>query len=148
MSQVLSTKYLLDALAAIKSQVLDTAVPAHCHIHLAKPPFTPNPTSDPASFTEADYTGYAAVTITAWDNPALTPADLAEIVGTTVAQFRPTGTTVTNSIAGFWVLDAAGDFVFAQVFSTPVALTGPNTVLSIVPRWQQAPSAWLFDVIG
>lgn len=57
-----ATDVLMDAWALLLATDPGTLAPAALpvHIHLAKANFTPSPTLTVASFTEADFTGYAA----------------------------------------------------------------------------------------
>jgi hypothetical protein len=57
------TNVLLDRMAALLAADATTLAPAalNVHVHLAMAPFTPGPTLTVASFTEAAFTGYAAL---------------------------------------------------------------------------------------
>jgi len=88
-------------------------------------------------FTEADYTGYASQTLGA------TPVAMLNPEGDIVAQFphltfTPTGTTITNTIYGYWVEGTGGGtgdrVLFAANFDPPVVLSGPLTSLIVEPR--------------
>jgi len=140
---VTSNKALVDQLAAIVAAVLDTSVPAHTVVKLAQGAFTPSPGSDPSTFTEADYTGYASKTISAWTPPSLRNDGSAEVVSTTVLDFSPSGTiTVTNIITGYWLVGGNGDYLGGEVLPFPVPLAVATDSLKIVPVWQVAPSTW------
>lgn len=73
---------------------------------------------------EADYTGYATQTITAWLDPLLNPAGGASIESGLKQFAITTPYTVSNVIQGWWVETATGDLVCAGDFSVPKALVG------------------------
>jgi len=131
--------WLLDVLATlgVATGLLDDAT---LHLFTAG---TPSPDAVEASFTEADYTGYAAQTIadTAWGTPFLAGGTIPTIKGP-LSEFRPTGTTVTNVVTGWYLLNAAADTVIASgLFAAPVSLLSPSTALFMVPEFQLDPSA-------
>ena len=129
--QVYSAAYLLDVMAAVKAAILSTATPAYTSVHLAVAPFAPNPNSDPSTFTEATFTGYAPISIDAWNNAELINGPIAQVLPTTMVSFVPSGTTVTNVIAGYWLEAGDGTYILGETFSAPVPLTGPDTRLNL-----------------
>lgn len=107
-------------------------------IHLIAAPFTPTPNAVVADFTEADYTGYAAVNVTeagpvAWDDELLNG-----VQSFGAAHFQPTGTTVTNTIYGYWVTmnvltgGSVTELVDVMTLKEPVPLLSTADALDIV----------------
>jgi hypothetical protein len=136
-----SNHFLTAVLTEIKTAILLTTG-AGFKVKLAQTPFSPNPGSVPSTdFTEADYTGYAAVVLTTM-TPNTVTGNSYETTSTTVAVFQPSGTTVANNIGGYWVEDDSGAYLGYEVLPTPIALNGPTTYLSIVPRWLSSPTTW------
>jgi len=108
-----------------------------CDVKLFSNNIGVSPNSLIADFTEADYTGYASQTLGA------TPVAMLNPEGDIAAQFphltfTPTGTTVTNTIYGYWVEGTGGGtgdrVLFAANFDPPVVLSGPLTSLIVEPR--------------
>jgi hypothetical protein len=136
----------LDVLAAAIAAVLNTSVPAHTTIHLAQQPFTPTSTSDPTTFTEATFDGYADKTIAAWETQYLN-GNTAVTNGTTVLSWVPTGTTTSNTIAGYWLIGGNGDYLGGEAFAAPITVTGPTTPVNLVPRYAVVPPTFAATVI-
>lgn len=104
-------------------------------IALFKNDFAPNQDSLIADFTEADYTGYARSTAVVWGTPFINVDGVAEMIAPG-KQFQPSGTTVANTIYGYYVVDSGGtDLVYSERFATPVPLAGPLDALPIIPRY-------------
>lgn len=148
MSFVTSQLALVDQLEAVKDNVLDATGPVHATVKLAIAPFSPTPTSDPASFTEATFDGYASKTVAAWTPAAVQPGPLAEILSQSVLTWTPTGSTTPNTIAGYWIVGGNGDYLGGESFGTPVVLNGPTTSLNMVTAWQMARATWSAQVLS
>lgn len=73
---------------------------------------------------EADYTGYAAQTITTWFDPLLNPLGGASIESGLLQFAIATPYTVPNTIQGWWVEDSTGALVCAGDFTVPKPLVG------------------------
>lgn len=104
-------------------------------IKLFKEGFIPtvNTTDADLDDEECDYTGYAAMTITAWQAPLLNPLGGASI-DSGLKQFAAAAPyTVGNSVGGYWLEAAAGDVVMASTLSTPrsVAAAGQGVGIDI-----------------
>lgn len=136
----------LDVLNAAIAAVLNTSVPAHTMIKLAVAPFNPTPTSDPATFVEATFDGYAAKTISAWEAAYLN-GNAAVSNGTTVESWVPTGTTTPNTVAGYWLVGGNGSYLGGEAFASPIAVTGPTTPVNIVPRYAVIPPVFSATLI-
>jgi hypothetical protein len=85
-----------------------------------------------ADFTEADFDGYALITITNFLAAYLDPAGGASIQsGTQQFNYGPAGTPpVGNTVLGFWLTNAAGALVVAGNFDTPITM---NAVGDSIP---------------
>lgn len=94
-------------------------------LHLFKSSFTPTPSNVLADYTaaEADYDAYAAITITAWQNPILAPGT-GYMILSGLQQFNVGGTdpTVGNVIGGCYLVDAAGAIRLAVIFTNPIPM--------------------------
>jgi hypothetical protein len=96
---------------------------------------TPNANSIPASFTEANFTGYAAKTLTrsSW-NSAVTVSNKAESSYGASAQSWTCGTT-GNTIYGYWVEGStSAKCLWAELFTTSRVLASGD-VLNITPKF-------------
>lgn len=144
---VSSLTSLIAQLAAVKAAVLDTSVPAHTVCHLAQGAFSPTPASDPTTFTEATYTGYADQMITAWTPAYLVNNLVAEITAASILFFQPTGTALTNLVTGYWLVGANGDYIGGEAFSTPIPMGSPSNALSLIPKWQIPLANWSGELV-
>lgn len=96
---------------------------------------TPNAASAPGSFTEANFTGYAARTLTrsSW-NSAVTVSNKAESSYGTTPQSWTCGTT-GNTIYGYWVEGStSGKCLWAELFTTSRVLA-TGDILNITPKF-------------
>lgn len=73
---------------------------------------------------EADYTGYAGITVAAMTAPLLNPLGGASI-STATQQFAITAPyTLPNVIGGGWIEDSTGALVMAWSYDNAISLTG------------------------
>jgi len=96
---------------------------------------TPTQASVPASFTEANFTGYAARTLlrSGWNN-AVTVSNKAESSYGSTPQSWTCGTT-GNTIYGYWVEGSTSSkCLWAERFSTSRVLASGD-VLNITPKF-------------
>lgn len=106
-------------------------------LHLFKSSFTPTPSNVKADYTaaEADYDTYAALTLTAWNNPILAPGS-GYMIESPLVQFEVglTDPVVGNVIGGCWLEDAAGNLRTTIIFTNPIPmqLAGQGIPISIV----------------
>lgn len=107
----------------------------HVVCKLAKTPFNPSRTSDPATFTEADFDGYAAQNVAAFSGTYLNKNGDAQTIGTTLLSFTPTGSTTPNTIGGYWLVTSGGVYLGGEVFNPTVGLNGPLTTLDFTIEW-------------
>jgi hypothetical protein len=145
---VTSQVALIDQLDAVKGAVLDAAGPIHSTVKLAQGAFAPVPTSDPTTFTEATFDGYAAKTITAWTSAYLVPGPSSEILSAAVLSWSPTGTTTPNTITGYWIVGGNGHYLGGESFAQPVILNGPLTALNLAAVWQVSRSTFSAQPLG
>jgi hypothetical protein len=77
-----------------------------------------------ADFTEATYDGYAPIAIANFLHPYIDPAGGATIQsGTQQFDYGPAAAPpVTNTVLGFYLLNAAGALVVAGSFDNPIAM--------------------------
>lgn len=84
-----------------------------------------------ADFTEADYDGYAEITIAAFHNPYIDPAGGASIQsGTQQFDFVSVPLT-TNIVLGWYLKNAAGALVVAGTFDAPIAMAQPGDAIPL-----------------
>lgn len=94
-------------------------------LHLFKSTFSPTPSNVLADYTaaEADYTGYEALTLTAWLSPILAPGN-GFMINSPEVQFS-TGDTAPatgNLIGGCYLVDSTGALRLTIVFASPVPM--------------------------
>lgn len=84
-----------------------------CTLRLFQNNHVPDPTDTVASYTEATFTGYAAIATVNWGNAFLNGANIAEIdeINRT---FTQTASTVSNTIFGYYITDGPGNLIFAE----------------------------------
>lgn len=87
-----------------------------------------------ASLTEADYTGYAAGTVT-WHVASIADDGTPELVSDQII-FRPTGNAIQNTIYGLWVETAAGSYQAVCNLPDDVFMGETTDELVIVLRWR------------
>jgi hypothetical protein len=99
------------------------------HVHLAKAAFTPSPNLDPATLTEADFAGYAAIDPTTgtqliYQDPVtgLITVEIKEPVGGW--HFQTTGTgQLPQTIYGWYLTDSTDAVLYGSgLLDTPVPL--------------------------
>ncbi len=107
-------------------------------LKLFKSDTTPAAATAPGSFTEADFTGYAARTLTRTNwNSAVTVSNKAESSYGTSPQSWTCGTT-GNTVYGYWVQgSSSAKVMWAERFSTSRVLANGD-VLNITPKFTLA----------
>jgi len=104
-------------------------------LKLYKTDVTPDQESIPGSFTEADFTGYAARTLSraTW-NSSVTVSNKAESSYGSTPQSWTCGTT-GNTVYGYWVEGStSGTCLWAEKFTTARVLASGD-VLNITPKF-------------
>lgn len=124
--------WLSAALAVLKAQLL-TAAGLHNKLHLIAQAFAPSPSLDPAGLTQATYDGYAPLDIDSFSAEHIIANGNYIINSLTAPAFSPTGSTVSNTIYGWWLEDTQGNVVSMGLLPTPKVMAGAGDVLIIVP---------------
>lgn len=126
---VMPKSWELLALAAIKTALLDGSI-----VKLFKNDFTPSLDTVVGDMTEADYTGYLAVTLTTWQAPFLDVQGRGEIRAPH-AFFAPAAPyTVQNTIYGYWIIDSTADLLLASRFvNGPIPMGEAGNALFVEP---------------
>ena len=92
---------------------------------------TVNTTAADLAAAEADFSGYAEITLTAWGTPYLNPAGGAA-TNSPCGQFNTADpTTITNNIGGAWVETAGGDLVIIDQFPDVIPMDAPNKAIPV-----------------
>ena len=108
---VMPKTWELLALAEIKTALLDGGT-----LKLFQNDYVPSLDTEIGDLTEADYTGYLAVTLTTWTAPFLDVAGRGEIRAPH-GFFAPAAPyTVQNMIFGYWIEDSNADLLLASRF--------------------------------
>ncbi len=103
-------------------------------VHLFKTAVTPTATSVPGDFTEADFAGYAGVTLTHWNTPYWQSQGAAVSYSNQIL-FQPTDGVTPNTIYGYWLEIAAGDYLGAERFATPWGAVDATSQLLLSVPW-------------
>jgi len=82
-------------------------------------------------FTECDYDGYAAKTITAWNNPYLDPAGGASIQSGLEQFDYVYATGITNNVLGFYLVDSGSNLFFVGDFTDPIAMAANGDAIPL-----------------
>lgn len=123
-------KEFLAALTA-ESGLLDGAL-----LKLYKTPVGSSEEISLAGLTECDFTGYAASSAIEWGAVGLDSLNNAFVMGDR-KEFVPSGTAVTNTVHGAYIVNGAGTKLLALLpFDEPQYATSTDSVISVVPRLQ------------
>jgi hypothetical protein len=99
------------------------------HLYTAGP--SPiKPIQAPTDFTEATFTGYAAVTLAALSGPIITPRGTCEALFGN-ASFVATGATPANTILGYWLDDGSTNFFAGEAFPTPIPIAAIGNFIDL-----------------
>lgn len=117
---------------------------AACAVGLTKAAISPTIDTVLADLTEADYDGYARVTMGTMSQPFVGPDDLS-LTEAAAIQFRPgSDTTTPNTIFAAFLVGAGSDsqtLYLTEPLDAPVPLTGTGTALTYLPRAGFDPAA-------
>lgn len=104
-------------------------------VHLFKSGFTPLPGTTKAELTaqEADYSTYAAKTITAWLAPIKSQSGGYQISAPTVQFGLAADPAVSNMIGGYWIETAAGDVYIVGQFDSPLPMVTAGDGIDLSP---------------
>lgn len=84
---------------------------------------------------EADFSGYARSSAVTWGTPYADNANRGVMVAGS-KQFTQNAATVSNTVGGYAVLDAAGTgLLFAEAFDTPVTMDAANKAIVVLPKF-------------
>lgn len=84
---------------------------------------------------EADFSGYAESGVLAFGAAFINDAGGAEIVAPGV-QFTQTAATISNTVYGYMVVNAAGDgLLWAERFPQPIEFNAANKAKVVIPRY-------------
>ena len=127
---VWSQALLAAMLAAIQTRPA-AALTAALKVHLYTAGPSPIlPTSTPSSFTEATFTGYAAVTLGTLSGPIITPGATCEGLFANASFIGTTGLT-PQTILGYWIDDGSTNFVLGEAFPTPIQIVHPGDFIDL-----------------
>lgn len=146
MAQQTTDAFLHEVINAIVANVLNVST-NHAKVHLAVAPFAPTRTSTPASFTEATFSGYAAISVTGYGT-AHEDTNLQWLVNanTPTVSWTPTASTVQNDIVGYWIDDPAGNVVAAEAFGQSYPMHGVTNTLALTVGIAAAPWKYTAEV--
>lgn len=115
----------LDMGAAVHSEL------AGCTLHLVNAAFVPTPTTTPADMTaiEANYTGYAPITIANFLPPMLDTDGGVTLVAPTV-QFASTGPAVSNNIYGWFLMKGSGTLMMCGTFDQALPMENVGSAIN------------------
>jgi hypothetical protein len=122
---------LLNAMLAALQVRPGAALTAALHVHLftaTSQQLTQNSTV--AQFTEATFTGYAAVVLGTLSGPVNTPSKTATALFLNPS-FVCSASGTPNVILGYWVDDGAGNFIMAESFASPVPIVNPGDFIDL-----------------
>ena len=107
-------------------------------MHLFKSSLTPDPSTPTADYTtaEADFDGYAPITVAAWNAPILAPGT-GYLISTPLMVFAWAHDTddVGNIIGGCYHLDAASKNRLAVVFDQPIPMQMAGQGIQYYLNW-------------
>ncbi len=105
-------------------------------VHLYKNNFTPVAAMLLGSFTECDFTGYAASSAVVWNTPGFLPSGAAVVTGDNKQFVVGTTPTVLNTVYGYYLTDGAGTtLLFARLFNAPIVLSAAGQIVDLVPSF-------------
>jgi len=109
------------------------ASPDQAVLHLYQNDINPDANSVVGSFTEATFTGYAAIPLT-MSAVALNDSNI-PVSQSNLCHFQPSGTAVTNTIYGLYITDEPGTtLLVAQRFNTPQVMSSVFNAINGVWR--------------
>jgi hypothetical protein len=110
-----------------------------CLLHLYKNDVSPTPDMTILAFTEADFSGYAPVTITLFNEPFATADGGATIVSPLV-QFNMSAATTPNIIYGTYLTDITSTILIASAqFDAEKPMNGTSDSIPAVAEVHVAP---------
>lgn len=116
----------LEVLALLQAEL------ANCVVSLFQENITPSKNSVKADYeaAECDFSGYTTKTVAAFNDPAIDGNNDA-IMLSPQTTWTQTADTITNTVYGGWVENAAGDLMFAFKFTTPRLMLAADNYLAV-----------------
>ncbi len=104
-------------------------------LHLFQAGFNPTPTSNLAAFldAEADFSGYAPITIAAWEDPFLLGASWATSALAQYFRYDSGAGTVNNEIGGWFLVLAGGALTIYGTFNPTRTISGDGQIIVVEP---------------
>lgn len=84
--------------------------------------------------TEATFTGYAAITTLAFADAVYDDDNDGLLVATETMTFTSTGSAITNTCYGYYLVDGNGNYLGAERFPVPQDFAVAGDSISFVPR--------------
>ncbi len=125
-------------IAVLDHLVGDLTGPPNWTIRLFKNDVTPAHGDDETLFTEADFDGYAAVSMSGMASGGNTGGDKAEFTADDAVFTVGTSPVTTNTIYGYYVTDddAVDKLVYSERFDTSVDMDTDDEELTITPSFE------------
>ncbi len=108
---------------------------ANSVLHLFQSSFTPTPNSTLADFTaaEADFDGYAGITIATWSDPVLAGQGFAIYAPTQTFRWEHDTDDVGNQIGGAYLVTSGGVLYQYTKFDPTLNVSGPDQAIIVTP---------------
>lgn len=112
---------------------VNKSTPENLVLKLFKNNYTPVEASIASNFTEADFTGYSALTLTgaSWTVTEGSPSNAAYAE----QSFTSSAGSQSQTIYGYYLVRAtSGRIAYAEVFTTPFTIVNNGDVIKITPQ--------------
>lgn len=119
-------------LTTLKTEIFDTG-----KLKLFQNNVSPTVNTVVGDLDEADFTGYAEKTVTAYGAAFLDPSNNATILSPVETWTATVPNLVPQTVYGVYALDADGDLAFMERFATPVEIPEAGGTVAIVAKYQQ-----------
>lgn len=115
----------------VKTGVLDGS-----ELHLYKSDTVITRDTVKADLTECDFDGYAAITLTTWNNPYVNAAGQCVCLAGEKQFDTATPWTTGNNVYGWWIEESGGDLILAGRFSdAPRPMAAPGDACLVDAGW-------------
>lgn len=114
-------------LADIVREALDDAE-VHLYTEIASPLSQSTVIGD---LTEADFSGYAMITLSAWLASYIDPTGGASFQSGTQQWNAANPTTVQNVVLGWYLLTSGGDLLLVGEFESPIPMSAPGDAIPL-----------------
>lgn len=126
---------ILNRIKAVAPGTSDNGLLYQSTCHLYQNDLTPERATPLDQFEEADFSGYAAGSAMTWQNSLTDPDGVSDIVGN-VQQYVATGSGVTNTIYGAYIVAADGTTLLCSArFPAPIQVNAAGLGVSLVPQF-------------